>query len=56
MGGFGGTHMGGFGGTRTAGMGRDHHGYGRHRGFYDYGYSCPYDPYYSSYDPYTCTY
>jgi hypothetical protein len=56
--------MGGFGGTRTAGMGRDHfgdgsrghYGYGRHRGFYDYGYSCPYDPYYSSYDPYTCAY
>ena len=56
MGGFGGTHMGGFGGTRMAGVGRDHYGYGRHRGFYDYGYgdSCPY---YSSYDwPYTCTY
>jgi hypothetical protein len=49
MGGFGGGH---FGGTRMAGVGRGHYGYGRHRGFYDYGYSCPY----YSYDPYTCTY
>jgi hypothetical protein len=37
-----------------AGMGRAHYGYGRHHGFYDYGYGCPY---YGSYTwPYTCTY
>jgi hypothetical protein len=52
MGGFGGTHVGGFGGARMAGVGRDHFGHGRHRGFYDYGYSCPY----YSYDPYSCIY
>jgi hypothetical protein len=70
MGGFGGGHMGGFGGARIGGLGRgqvggygaghvaraghEHYGYGRRRGFYDYGLDCPY---YQSYTwPYTCTY
>ena len=54
VGGFGGGHMAGFGGSRTAAMGRDHYGHGRRGfgGYYDYG-SCPY---YTSYDPYICTY
>jgi hypothetical protein len=26
-------------------------------GYYDYGFDCPYNPYYTSYNsPYTCTY
>jgi hypothetical protein len=49
-----GTGRGHFGGTRMAGIGRGHYGYGRHHGFYDYDYGCPY---YSSYNwPYTCAY
>ena len=53
-GGFSAGSMGGFGGSRTAAMGRDHYGHGRRGfgGYYDYG-SCPY---YTSYDPYICTY
>jgi hypothetical protein len=50
----GGLGRGHFGGTHMAGIGHRHYGYGRHRGFYDYGYGCPY---YESYNwPYSCTY
>jgi hypothetical protein len=66
IGGLGGGRIGGIGGGvatfgagRLAHVGTDHHGVGRHRfvgGGYDYGLDCPYNPYYTSTWPYTCTY
>jgi hypothetical protein len=53
----GGGRIGGIGAGRMAHVGNEH--FGRHRfgGGYDgYGLDCPYDPYYTYDDPYSCTY